>query len=101
MVINKLTKQWLEGGALNGSYLISVGQYKGEKVLFITWPQGREEVLTIVKYSDTFLGDPLRELFDIGVDPDWNNQDQYPIQVKYVEGRPRMVSKRYRLNDGE
>lgn len=101
MVINKLTKRWLDGGALNGSYLISVGQYKGEKVLFISWPQERDVVLTVVRYSDTLLGDPVRELFEIGVDPDWNNQDQFPVQLRYLEGKPYLDSPRYRLNEGE
>ena len=98
MIINKLVKKWLQGESLEGSYLISVGKFKGETVLFIDWPQKNDHVLTYVKEQDFHPNDPARELFTAGVDPDWVTQDKLPVGYQEIQGRPYLISWKYRLN---
>ena len=81
MILNKLTKKWLAGERLTGNYWLSTGTYRGCPVIFITWPQdnNKSEVITYITKNDLVDGDPLIELFDLGVTPDWLNQDQFEI----------------------
>ena len=98
MIINKLVKKWLQGESLEGSYLISVGKFKGETVLFIDWPQGRDHVLTYIREQDFNPRDPAKKLFTAGVDPDWATQDRLPVGYQEIQGKPYLISWEYRLN---
>ena len=98
MIINKLTKKWTEGESLTGNFLLSTGIYKGQPVLFIQWPQNRSNTLTYIRKCDVADGDPILELFELGADPDYINQDQFPIELRWDYNRPKLISERYRLN---
>ena len=100
MILNKLTKKWLAGERLTGNYWLSTGTYRGCPVIFITWPQdnNKSEVITYITKNDLVDGDPLIELFDLGVTPDWLNQDQFEIGLGWDTNKPILYSNRYRLN---
>ena len=100
MILNKLTKKWIEGGRLEGNYWLSTGVFRGRPVIFICWPQdnNKHEVLTYITKHDIREGDPIMELFDLGVTPDWLNQDQFEIGLGWDTNKPVLYSDRYRLN---
>lgn len=99
MIINKLTKKWVQGGRLEGNYWLSTGMFRGNPVIFIGWPQdNKREVLTYVTKYDIRDDDPIMELFDLGVTPDWLNQDQFEIGLGWYINKPVLYSNRYRLN---
>lgn len=107
MILNKLTERWTKGQRLEGNYLLSTGTYMGEQVIFITWPQSDDEVLTYVRKSDFAPDDPCLDLFNLGADPDWSEQDKFAIGLNWVGEdlmtsiaiKPRLESDKYRLNE--
>ena len=98
MVISKMTKRWTQGERLTGNFLISTGFYYGEPVLFITWPQRYADVVTYITKDDLSPDDPVNELFNVGADPDWENQDEYDVGISWDGQKPYMYSDKYRLN---
>lgn len=107
MVLNKLTERWTKGQRLVGNYLLSTGTYRGEQVIFVMWPQGDDVVLTYVRKSDFAPDDPCLDLFNLGADPHWFEQDEFAIRLNWVGDynttgiamKPRLESDKYRLNE--
>ena len=96
MILNKLTKQWAKGKKLTGNFLLSTGNYHGQKVIFITWPQGSRNVLTYIRQCDLADDDPVNELFNLPEQPNWFNTPD--IQLTWDNNNPKLYSDKYRLN---